>query len=87
MTAMIRMLLLLVLVAPLLARAQDAAWPTRPVRVIVPGQAGGAGDIVTRIVAQRLGERLKQQFVIDNRPGAGGVIGTEALARAAPAFL
>ena len=52
--------------------------------VIVTGQAGGAGDIVTRIVAQRLSERLKQQFFIDNRTGAGGVIGTEAIARSAP---
>ena len=87
---MIRLLLLLALAAPSAVRAQNAAdslpttWPTRPVHVIVTGQAGGAGDIVTRIVAQRLSERLKQQFFIDNRTGAGGVIGTEAIARSAP---
>jgi tripartite-type tricarboxylate transporter receptor subunit TctC len=79
-------LLILLAVATSAARAQNAAedWPTRPVHVIVTGQAGGAGDIVTRIVAQRLSERLKQQFFIDNRTGAGGVIGTEAIARSAP---
>lgn len=82
----IRLLLLLACAAPVLARAQGAAdnWPTRPVHVIVTGQAGGAGDIVTRIVAQRLSERLKQQFFVDNRTGAGGVIGAEAIARSAP---
>jgi tripartite-type tricarboxylate transporter receptor subunit TctC len=86
MTIVIRLLLSLLLVAPSLACAQNAAdtWPTRPVHVIVTGQAGGAGDIVTRIVTHRLSERLKQQFVIDNRPGAGGIIGTEAIARATP---
>jgi tripartite-type tricarboxylate transporter receptor subunit TctC len=85
-TVAIQLLLLLALVAPSCAQAQNAAetWPARPVRVVVPGQAGGAGDIVTRIVAQRLSERLKQQFVIDNRTGAGGIIGADAIARAAP---
>jgi tripartite-type tricarboxylate transporter receptor subunit TctC len=67
-------------------RAQDAAdaWPSRPVHLIVPAPAGGAGDIAARIVAQRLSERLGQQVVVDDRPGAGGVVGISALARAAP---
>ncbi len=67
-------------------QAQDASnvWPNRPVHFIVPSQPGGAGDIVCRIIAQRLGDRLGQQFVIDNRPGAGGEVGVDALARATP---
>jgi tripartite-type tricarboxylate transporter receptor subunit TctC len=65
-----------------IARAQ--AYPSRPVRIIVPYAPGGAPDIVARVMAQWLSERLAQPFVIENRPGAGGNIGTEAAARAAP---
>jgi len=64
------------------ADATAQAWPERPVRVIVPLSAGGSADIVGRLLAQRLSERLGQQFVIDNRPGAGSLIGTEIAARA-----
>ena len=83
---MIRSLILgLLLTASPAAQAQDAdGWPNRPVHLIVPSQAGGAGDIVARIIGERLSERLGQQFVIDDRPGAGGVVGVDALARAAP---
>src|SRR5258708_2821742 len=68
------------------ARAQGAAgnWPARPVRMIVPFQAGSSTDIVSRIIAQRLGVRLGQQVIIDNRSGASGAIGADATARAAP---
>jgi tripartite-type tricarboxylate transporter receptor subunit TctC len=59
-------------------------YPSRPVRVVVPYAAGGAPDIVARLMAQWLSERLSQQFVIENRPGAGGNIGTEAVVRAIP---
>jgi tripartite-type tricarboxylate transporter receptor subunit TctC len=59
-------------------------YPARPVRVVVGFAAGQAIDIVTRIVAQSLSERLGQQFIIDNRPGAGGNIGTEAVVQAPP---
>jgi tripartite-type tricarboxylate transporter receptor subunit TctC len=62
----------------------DADWPSRIIRFIVSAPAGSAGDTVARIVAQKLGERLGQQLVIDNRVGAGGTIAGEALARAAP---
>jgi tripartite-type tricarboxylate transporter receptor subunit TctC len=58
------------------------AYPARPVRVIVPAPAGGGYDIVARLMSQWLSERLGQPFVIDNRPGAGGNIGTEVLVRA-----
>jgi tripartite-type tricarboxylate transporter receptor subunit TctC len=63
-----------------IARAQ--AYPTRPVRLIVPLAPGGATDIVARLMGQWLSERLGQPFVIENRPGGGGNIGTEAVVRA-----
>jgi tripartite-type tricarboxylate transporter receptor subunit TctC len=66
-------------VAALTARAQS--YPARPVRVVVPVAAGGANDVTGRIIAQWLSERLGQQFVIENRPGAGTNIGTEAVIR------
>jgi tripartite-type tricarboxylate transporter receptor subunit TctC len=59
------------------------AYPSKPVRIIVPFPAGNASDIVARLIGQRLSERLGQSFVIDNRPGAGGNIGIEAVAKAA----
>jgi tripartite-type tricarboxylate transporter receptor subunit TctC len=61
---------------PRIARAQ--AYPMRPVRWIVAFAAGGPTDIVARIMGQYLSERLGQQFIIDNRPGAGGIVGTQA---------
>ena len=63
-----------------MARAQ--AYPSRPVRLIVPLAPAGASDITARLIGQWLSERLGQQFVIDNRPGGGGNIGTEAAVRA-----
>jgi tripartite-type tricarboxylate transporter receptor subunit TctC len=63
-------------VLPRVARAQ--AYPSRPVRWIVAFAAGGPTDIVARIMGQYLSERLGQQFIIDNRPGAGGIVGTQA---------
>src|SRR5262249_37250958 len=58
------------------------AYPPRPVRLIVPIGPAGATDITARLVGQWLSERLGQQFIIENRPGAGGNIGTEAVVRA-----
>ena len=62
--------------------AMGQSYPTRPVRVIVPTAAGGANDTVARLIAQWLSERLGQQFIIENRPGGGNIIGTEAAVRA-----
>jgi tripartite-type tricarboxylate transporter receptor subunit TctC len=66
---------------PMLA---TAAYPERPVRLIVPYAAGGSTDTVARLVGARLSERLGQQFVLDNRTGAGTIVGTEIAARSAP---
>ena len=61
-----------------------AAYPERPVRVVVPYPAGGNTDIIAREVTRRMAAKLGQPFVIDNKPGASSIIGTEAVARAAP---
>jgi tripartite-type tricarboxylate transporter receptor subunit TctC len=61
-----------------------AGWPSRPIRLILPTAAGGAGDVSSRLVAQKLSERLGQQVIVDNRAGASGVVGSVAVARAAP---
>lgn len=68
---------------PLLARGAAAQeYPARPVRVIVGQAAGSSSDIIARLIGQRLSERLGQQFVVEDRPGAGGNIATEAVVRA-----
>jgi tripartite-type tricarboxylate transporter receptor subunit TctC len=66
------------------AQAADIAFPTQPIRVIIPFTPGGSTDFVSRGIGQPLAERWKQPFVIDNRAGAGGSIGTEELARSKP---
>jgi tripartite-type tricarboxylate transporter receptor subunit TctC len=65
-----------------LAAAQN--YPSRPVRLIIPFPPGGSNDVVGRLIAIKLGDRLGKQVVVDNRSGAGGVIGTEAVAKAPP---
>jgi tripartite-type tricarboxylate transporter receptor subunit TctC len=65
-----------------LAFAQD--YPTRPVKIIVPFAAGGPADVYARFLGQRLGETLGQPFVVEDRPGAGSIIGTDAVAKSAP---
>ena len=60
------------------------AWPQKPVRIIAPFAPGGSADTLGRLVAQKLGESFRQSFVVENRPGAGGAIGSELVARAAP---
>ena len=61
-----------------------AAWPTKPVKVMVPFPPGGTADTLGRIVAQKLSEQLKTGFVVENRPGAGGALGSDIVAKAAP---
>jgi tripartite-type tricarboxylate transporter receptor subunit TctC len=80
----LRLMLAAALLACGAAHAADA-WPTRqPVRIIVPFTPGGTSDTLGRLVAQKLTESLKQTFVVENRPGAGGVIGSDFVAKAPP---
>ena len=66
------------------AAAAHAQWPTKPVRFVVPFPAGGSTDVVGRLIAEHLRQGLGQSFVIDNRAGAGGTTGSDAVAKAAP---
>lgn len=68
---------------PAASRAQGA-WPNRPVRMILPFSAGGPGDITTRLVARALEKQLKQPVIVENKPGAGGIIGSDYVAKSAP---
>lgn len=76
--------LLFGLTLPSPSEAQAQSYPNRVVRILVPASAGGATDIVARLAANYLSTKLNQQFVVENRPGAGGNIATEAVARAEP---
>ena len=75
-------LALAALAAALPARAQD--WPLRPVKVIFPYQPGGGGDIIARLVLDRVSRKFGQQFVVESRSGAGGIIGADIVAKASP---
>jgi len=78
----VRKLLALLLV--LAAGAACAQWPARPVKLIVPSSAGGGTDFYARVLAQALGEALRQQFIVENMPGGSGNVGAASAARAAP---
>src|SRR5687767_3088196 len=78
----LRILVVIALLAAPAALAQP--YPYKPVRLIVPYAPGGSSDIIARLFAQRLTETLGQTFVVDNRAGAGGTIGTDILAKSPP---
>jgi len=83
-TAVVSLAAISALVVPADAPAQAPAWPAKPVRMVVPFPPGGNTDIIARIVVPRMSENLGQQIIIDNRGGAGSIIGTELAARALP---
>ncbi|MEO5676476.1 MAG: tripartite tricarboxylate transporter substrate-binding protein, partial [Usitatibacter sp.] len=74
---------LAVVIASLLPAHADE-WPSKPVRIVVPFAAASTPDLLARLLADRLAANLKQTFVVDNKPGAGGMVGTDAIAKATP---
>jgi tripartite-type tricarboxylate transporter receptor subunit TctC len=75
---------LAILAAAFALPALAQSWPDKPVKIVVPFGPGGPADVYARILGQALTEQLGQQFIIDNKPGAGAIIGTEVVAKAAP---
>jgi tripartite-type tricarboxylate transporter receptor subunit TctC len=67
---------------PIVCLAQ--AYPSKPIKIIVPLAAGGTGDTLGRLVAEEIGKALGGSMIVENRPGSGGIIGTEAVAKSAP---
>jgi tripartite-type tricarboxylate transporter receptor subunit TctC len=84
MRALLPLIVGVALIAASPARAQAQDYPNRPVTLVVPYAAGGGLDVLARMLAQKLTERLGKPFVVDNRPGAGTVIGANSVAKAAP---
>jgi len=81
-TSLLFVITAVAMLIPVASQAQ--AWPERPVRIIVPYTPGGASDITARILADRMSVKFGQPVTVDNRAGASGVIGTEAVAKASP---
>lgn len=79
-----RSLLAVSLAAALPARAQTQAWPSKPIKMVVPYAPGGTTDVIARMVAEHLGRRLGQNIIVDNRPGKGAMVGTALVAKAPP---
>lgn len=84
MSIRLRALLVAVLSFSLIVPALGQSWPTRPIRIVVPFAAGGSSDFAARLIRQRLQEALGQPVLVENRPGAGGILATDAVAKAAP---
>src|SRR5690349_7348424 len=80
----ITLALLVSLATPAFAQSPDPNWPSKPIHMIVPLPAGSAVDLVARLTGQKIGARRGQTVIVEDRPGATGAIGTQALARAAP---
>src|SRR5947207_821642 len=74
----------LILVTPVLGQAQGNAWPTKPIRWILPYPPGGITDSATRMVLQKITEQTGWSFVVENKPGANSILGADIAAKAAP---
>ena len=83
-TSIAATLFLLSSLAPFAARAQTVAYPAKPIRIVMPYAPGGGSDIITRLVADRIGSKLGQVVIVDSKPGASGIIGSDLVAKAAP---
>ena len=80
-----RIICSLVAALSVLATAVQAQWsPTRPIRIVVPYPPGGGSDVAARMISERVGQKLGQSVLVENRPGAGGILGTDAVFRAEP---
>jgi tripartite-type tricarboxylate transporter receptor subunit TctC len=84
MAVLLRLASFVLLALAFISQASAQDYPSRQVRVIVPFGAGGPADVYARIIAQHLSEQLKQTFVVEDRPGAGSIIGTDAVAKSPP---
>ena len=84
MTNILRRTLLLAALATAAGALHAQTWPAQPIRIVVPFGAGGVADLTARVVAQQMAQSLKQAVIIDNRPGAGGVVAADVVAKAAP---
>lgn len=87
MTRTLKFMAFCMLAAPLVMATQAAhaqAWPGKPIRLVVPYAAGGPGDVIARLVARKAGEGLQQTIIVDNKSGAGGSIGVDAVLKAPP---
>ncbi len=80
----VRVLMAAIAIFPMSLEALGQGYPARPVRVIVPSSAGGGVDLIARLIGQNLAEKWKQPFIVDTRPGATGIIGTDIVAKAVP---
>jgi tripartite-type tricarboxylate transporter receptor subunit TctC len=78
-------LLLTVAVVGVVPVAAQSAYPSRPVRIVVPQPPGGGFDFVARLLADRMGKQTGQAFIVENKPGSGTLVGTDFVAKAAPA--
>ena len=83
MRTLVRLAVACAMLAPIAAAAADA-YPSKPVRVVVPFGPGGVADVTIRVIAQKLGERMGQQFVVENKPGAGGIAAAQTVTQAKP---
>lgn len=83
-TAWLRWIAPVVAVFTVIGGSAEAAYPDRPVRIVVPFTPGGVTDVLARVLAGKLAEQMKQPFVVDNKGGAGGILGTDAVAKTAP---